>query len=103
MEFRRVLFRSDGSNGCIPILSRPLDAELIDKISLNRCFSTALFDVSSNISTSSGQRRMGIPPFEPACRDESNGGRFTSPRPLDAEIFDETSNGAVPKIIKKPI
>ena len=67
-----------GSNGGIPILSRPLDAKLIDKISLNWCFSTAPFDVSSNISTSSGHRRMGIPPFEPACRDESNGGRFIS-------------------------
>ena len=95
--------RRDESNGGIPILPRPLDAELIDKISLNRCFSTAPFDVSSNILTYSGHRRMGIPPFEPACQDESNGGRFTSPRPLDAEIFDETSNGAVPKVIKTPI
>ena len=33
--------RRDESNGGIPILPRPLDAELIDKISLNQCFSTA--------------------------------------------------------------
>src|SRR5437660_1231989 len=82
----------DEANGGIPILSWPLDSELIDKISLNWCFSTAPFDVSSNISTSSGHRRMGIPPFEPACRDESNGGRFTSPRPLDAKLIGEMSS-----------
>src|SRR5207237_10650795 len=79
--------RRDESNGGIPILPRPLDAELIDKISLNRCFSTAAFDVSSNISTSSGHRRMGIPPFEPACRGESNGGRFIFLRPLDSKLI----------------
>src|SRR2546429_1916069 len=84
--------RRDESNGGIPILPRPLNAELIDKISLNRCFSTAPFDVSSNISTSSGHRRMGIPPFEPACRDESNGGRFISIRPLDAKLIGEMSS-----------
>src|SRR2546423_1888310 len=84
--------RQDESNGGISILPRPLDAELIDKISLNRCFSTAPFDVSSNISTSSGHRRMGIPPFEPACRDESNGGRFISIRPLDAKLIGEMSS-----------
>ena len=37
-------------------------------------FITALFDVSSNISASSGRRRMGTPPLKPAHRDESNGG-----------------------------
>ena len=66
-------------------------------------FGTAPFDVLSNISASSGRRRMKIPPFEPARRDESNGGIFIRLRPLDAEIFDETSNGAVPKVIKTPI
>src|SRR5436190_19833017 len=92
--------RRDESNGGIPILPRPLDAELIDKISLNQCFSTAPFDVSSNISTSSGHRRMGIPPFEPAYRPESNGSTFISPRPLDTEIFYKTLNSAVPQVIK---
>src|SRR2546423_569114 len=71
---------------------------------------------------SSGHKRMGIPPLEPAYRDESNGrgrmgippfdssrragsngGIFIRLRLLDAEIFDETSNGAVPKVIKMPI
>src|SRR3989440_6338524 len=84
--------RRDESNGGIPILPRPLDAELIDKISLNRCFSTAPLDVSSNISTSSGHRRMGIPPFEPARRDESNGGISILPRPLDAELIGKISS-----------
>src|SRR5204862_1415578 len=78
--------RRDESNGGIPILPRPLDAELIDKISLNRCFSTAPFDVSSNILTSSSHRRMGIPPFEPASRGEWNGSRFMSLRLLDAKL-----------------
>ena len=41
---------------------------------------------------------MEIPPFEPAHRDESNDGGFILLRPLDAELFDETSNGAVVKI-----
>src|SRR5437764_14878989 len=40
---------------------------------------------------------MKILPFEPANRDESNGGIPILLRPLDAEIFDETSNGAVIK------
>ena len=84
--------RRDESNGGIRILPRPLDAELIDKISLNRCFSTVPFDVSSNISTSSSHRKMGIPTFEPACRDESNGGRFISLRPLDAKLIGEMSS-----------
>jgi len=54
-------------------------------------FGTAPFDVSSNISASSVRRRMGIPPFEPARRGESNGGIPILLRTLDAEIFDETS------------
>src|SRR5206468_11882607 len=55
-------------------------------------FGTAPFDVSSNISASSGRRRMGIPPLEPARRDESNGGRFIPLRPLDAELIGEMSS-----------
>src|SRR6266496_4842296 len=48
---------------------------------------------------SSGRRRTKIPPFEPALRDESNGGIPIFPRPLDVEIFDEMSNGTVSKVI----
>ena len=40
---------------------------------------------------------MKFLPFEPAHRDESNDGGFILLRPLDAEISDETSNGAVVK------
>ena len=43
---------------------------------------------------------MGIPPFEPARRDESNGGIPILLQPLEADIFDETSNSAVLKVIK---
>ena len=35
---------------------------------------------------------MGIPPFEPAHRDESNGGIFILLRPLGAEIFEWRSD-----------
>jgi len=63
-------------------------------------FGTAPFDVSSNISASSGRRRFKIPPFKPAHQGELNGGIPILLRSLDAEIFDETSNGAV---IKTPI
>src|SRR5256714_11603640 len=48
---------------------------------------------------SSGCRRTKIPPFERALRDESIGGIPILPRPLDVEIFDEMSNGAVSKVI----
>ena len=46
-------------------------------------FSTAPFDISSNISTSSGHGRMGIPPFDSSRRAGSNGGIFVLLRPLD--------------------
>ena len=52
-------------------------------------------------SASSGHRGMGIPPFEPAHRDESNGGIPILLRLLEADIFDETSNGIVPKVLKR--
>ena len=48
-------------------------------------------DISSNISASIGCIRLIIPPFEPARRDESNGGCFNLIRPLDAKIFNEMS------------
>src|SRR2546421_7869 len=53
------------------------------QIGLFITFGTAPFDVSSNISASCGRRRMGIPPFEPARRGESNGGFLILLRPLD--------------------
>src|SRR6185437_2449970 len=46
-------------------------------------FDTAPFDISSNISTSSGHGRMGIPPFDSSRRAGSNGGIFVLLRPLD--------------------
>ena len=84
----------DESNGSIPIFLRSLDAELIGKMSSNRRFSTfdtTPFDFLSNISTSSGCRRMKIPPFEPAYRGESNGGIPILLQPLDAELIGEMS------------
>ena len=48
------------------------------------------FDGISPInSASSGRRRMGIPPFKPAHRDELNGGIPILLRPLDAELIGE--------------
>ena len=38
-------------------------------------------------SASSGHRGMKIPPFEPAYRDESNGGIPILLQPLDAELI----------------
>ena len=46
-------------------------------------FDTAPFDISSNISTSSGRGRMGIPPFDSSRRAGSNVGIFVLLRPLD--------------------
>src|ERR1044071_1063461 len=46
-------------------------------------FDTAPFDVSSNNSTSSGRRRMGVPPFDSSRRAGSNGGIFVLLRSLD--------------------
>jgi hypothetical protein len=48
-----------------------------------------------NNLASNDRRRMILPPLEPAYRDESNDGGFILLRPLDAEIFGKTSNGAV--------
>ncbi len=44
-----------------------------------------------SILASSGRRRTKIPPFEPARRDELNGGIPILLRPLDVKIFNETS------------
>jgi len=57
-------------------------------------FDTAPFDISSNISTSSGHGRMGIPPFDSSRRAGSNGGIFVLLRPLDVNgIWDGIWNG----------
>src|SRR5437764_14925333 len=61
------------------------------QMSSNGVFITAPFDVSSNISASSGRRRMGIPPFDSSRFAGSNGSIFILLRPLDAELFDENS------------
>src|SRR5438094_4563864 len=52
-------------------------------------FDTTPFDISSNILASSDCRRMGIPPFELAHRDKSNGGIPILLQPLDAELIGE--------------
>src|SRR5256885_5350454 len=56
---------------------------------------TAPFAVSLNISASSGRRRIQHSSLESPHRAASNGGGFILLRPLDAEIFNETANGAV--------
>src|SRR5687767_4811800 len=47
--------------------------------------------ISSIITASSDHRRMYRSSLEPPHRAASNGGNFILLRPLDAEIFDETS------------
>ena len=49
----------------------------------------------SIISTSSDRKRMQRSSLESPCQAASNGGSFILLRPLDAEIFNETVNGAV--------
>ena len=46
-------------------------------------------------SASSGHREMNLPPFDSFRQAGSNGGIPILLRLLDAEIFDETSNGAI--------
>ena len=56
-----------------------------------------LFDILLNNSASRAHRRMKILPFEPARRDESNGGILILLRVLDAELFDKMPIGTIPK------
>src|SRR5438045_8540888 len=63
---------------------------LVFKIYVN-----APFTVSLNISASSDRRRMLHSSLESPRHAASNGGSFILLRPLDAEIFNETINGAV--------
>ena len=76
--------------GLVNIFKLPITSKL--NYQINQIVS---FYISLIILAYSGRRRMGIPPFEPACRDESNGGRSTSLRPLDAKLIGETSSNRV--------
>ena len=58
-------------------------------------YGTAPLDVSTNISASSGRRKMKLPPFDAAWRGGSNELRYIFLRSLDTEIFNETVSGAV--------
>ena len=58
-----------------------------------------IVDVSLNILASSGRKRIKLPPFVAARRDGSNELRYILLRSLDAEIFNETANGAVTKML----
>ncbi len=95
--------RQAGSNGGIPILLWPLDVEIFDETSNGAVLKHRFNEILSINSASNGRGRMGIPPFDSSRRAGSNGGILIRLWPLDAEIFDETSNGAVPKVIKTPI
>ena len=41
-------------------------------------FATVAFNISSNVSAASDQRKMNLPPFNSSHGDESNGGNFMS-------------------------
>ena len=69
------------------ILLWPLDAEIFDETSTNRNFTTAPFDVSSDISASSGRRRMKPPSFDSSRWAGSNGKNFILLRSLDADYY----------------
>ena len=94
------------SNGSSFMLLRCLDAEIIDEMSTNRQFATFLlchFDVSPNISASRHRRRMKQLPFDSSQWDGSNGSIFKFLRPLDVEIFGETSKWRSTESGKMPI
>ena len=66
-----------GSNGGIPILLRPLDAEIFDETSngiVPKVLKRRFDDILPINSASSDRRRMGIPPFDSSRRAGSNGG-----------------------------
>src|SRR6266516_8191715 len=66
-------------------------------------FDTVPLDILSNNSASRGGRRMGIPPSDLSRRAGSNGGIPALLPPLEAELFDKMSNGAVSRNDKIPI
>src|SRR3954447_16219141 len=70
----------------------PICVVLMQKIGYPICVEICLsLSVSSIISASSDRRRMQRSSLEPSHRAASNGGSFIPLRPLDAEIFNETS------------
>src|SRR3954466_1017622 len=70
----------------------PISVVLMQKIGYPICVEICLsLSVSSIISASSDRRRMQRSSLEPSHRAASNGGGFIPLRPLDAEIFNETS------------
>src|ERR1044071_4978841 len=73
------------------MLLRCLEAEIIDEMLKNRHFTTFSFDVLPYISASIHHRSIKQLPFDSSQFDGSNGGIFRFLRPLDAEIFGETS------------
>src|SRR6185295_14208463 len=84
----------NGSNGGIFMFLRPLDAEIFGETS--KWHSTGsvkcrFVDISSIISASRHRRSMKQLPFDSSQCNGSNGGIFMFLRPLDAEIFGETS------------
>src|SRR5438105_11465891 len=75
-------------------------ANLVEKASISADLFTPLKKCASSIiSASSDHRRMQRSSLEPPRRAASNGGIFILLRPLDAEIFNETLNGAVTKML----
>jgi hypothetical protein len=57
-------------------------------------YDTTPFDILLNISASNGRRRVYYGSLDSSRRDDSDELKHIFPRPLDAEIFGETSNGA---------
>src|ERR1044071_538577 len=68
-----------------------MEAEIYGKTSKEKVVKCRFFDISSIISASRHRRSMKQLPFDSSQFDGSNGGIFRFLRPLDAEIFGETS------------
>ena len=84
-------WRGDSNELC-RILLRSLDAEIFKrngKWRSNVNVKCRIVDVSLNISTSSGRRRLKLPPFVAAQWGDSNELRYILLRSLDAKIFNE--------------
>jgi hypothetical protein len=104
IQFKKILNRSDQFRS-VWIWSKsdqfkfnPIKTDLIWQFWFkfqNSKFKIKKKCISLNISASSDHRRMQRSSLEPPRRAASNGGSFILLRPLDAEIFNETVNGAV--------
>ena len=84
--------RQGGSNELSCIFLRPLDAEIFNETvndAVTKMSKCRIMDVSSNISASSGRRRMKSPLFDAARLGGSNELRYILLRSLDAVITDE--------------